>query len=76
MTYTAYDGIFSSAGWLTFWIILFAILALASLTWFFLYIEQSQNRNWKTTTLIVIITALLVTFEIQLLLFRANVVFT
>lgn len=75
MTYTAYDGLISSSGWLTFWLVLFSILTVAALTWFFLYIEHSQNKNKKTTTLIIVINALIIAFELQLIFLRINVVY-
>ena len=74
MVFTAYDGILTG-GLLTFLLVLFAILAVAALIWFVLYIEMSQRKNWKLSIIILVINSLLIAFEIQLILLKVNVVF-
>lgn len=74
MVFTAYDGILTG-GLLTFLLILFAILSIAAFIWFVLYIEMSQRKNWKLSITILVINSLLIAFEIQLILLKANVVF-
>ncbi|MCK4897078.1 MAG: hypothetical protein KAS47_09720 [Candidatus Heimdallarchaeota archaeon] len=73
MVYTIYNGVLTG-GWLTFFLVLFSILTVASIIWFILYIEMSQRRNWKLTTLIVVITSLITAFEIQLILLQIGVI--
>ena len=53
MAFTEYSGIITG-GLLTFLLVLFIILAIASIIWFLLYIEMSQQRNWKMSTIIVV----------------------
>jgi hypothetical protein len=74
MVFTAYDGILTG-GLLTFLLVLFAILSIAALIWFVLYIEMSQRKNWKLSISILLINSLLIAFEIQLILLKVNVVF-
>ncbi|MHA1222694.1 MAG: hypothetical protein ACTSSG_05600 [Candidatus Heimdallarchaeaceae archaeon] len=74
MAYTEYNGILVG-GWLTFTLVLFAILAIASILWFFFYVEMSQKKNWKTTLMILIITSLLTAFELQLIFLKTNIIF-
>ena len=73
MVFTAYNGIITG-GLLTFLLVLFLILAIASIIWFFLYIEMSQKRNWKMSTMIIVITCLTTAFAIQLVLIKIGVV--
>ena len=73
MVYTSYDGIFTG-GLLTFLLVLISILTIASLIWGILYTEMSQRKSKRNSILIVIINALLITFEIQLILLKANVI--
>ncbi len=73
MVFTQYNGIITG-GLLTFLLALFIILAIASIIWFFLYIEMSQQRNWKMSTLIVVLTSLVTAFAIQLILIKIGVV--
>jgi len=74
MAYTPYSGIFTG-GFLTFMVIFFAILSVISIFWFLLYIEMSQRKNWKLSSLLLIIASLLTAFEIQLILLTAGVIF-
>lgn len=74
MAYTAYNGLLTG-GWLTFMVVVFSILTVASILWFILYVEMSQRKNWKMVVLIVFICALITAFEIQLILLKTNVVF-
>ncbi|MCE7739176.1 MAG: hypothetical protein KAU62_11355 [Candidatus Heimdallarchaeota archaeon] len=74
MAYTAYNGLLTG-GWLTFMVVVFSILTVASIIWFILYVEMSQRKNWKMVVLIVFICALITAFEIQLILLKTNVVF-
>jgi len=46
MAYEAYNGLLTG-GWLTFVLVLFAILSVAAILWFILYVEMSQRKNWK-----------------------------
>ena len=73
MVYTIYNGVITG-GFLTFLLVLFSILTIVSIIWFILYIEMSQRRNWKLTTLIVVITSLITAFEIQLILLQIGVI--
>lgn len=73
MVYTIYNGVLTG-GLLTFFLVLFSILTVASIIWFILYIEMSQRRNWKLTTLIVVITSLVTAFEIQLILLQIGII--
>ncbi len=73
MVFTVYNGVFSG-GFLTFLMVLFCILAVASIIWFLLYIEMSQQRNWKLSTLIIVITSLFTAFAIQLILVKIGVI--
>ena len=73
MVFTAYDGIIKG-GFLTFLLVLFIILAIASIIWFFLYIEMSQQRNWKLSTLIIVLTSTVTAFAIQLILIKIGIV--
>ncbi len=73
MVYTIYNGVLTG-GWLTFCLVLFSILTVASIIWLLLYIEMSQRRTWKLTTLIVVITSLVTAFEIQLILLVLGVI--
>ncbi|MCK5410060.1 MAG: hypothetical protein KAJ30_07330 [Candidatus Heimdallarchaeota archaeon] len=73
MVYTIYNGVLTG-GFLTFLLVLFSILTMASIIWFILYIEMSQRRNWKLTALIVVITSLITAFEIQLILLQIGVI--
>jgi len=73
MVYTIYNGVLTG-GWLTFFLVLFSILTVASIIWLLLYIEMSQRRNWKLTTLIVVITSLVTAFEVQLILLVLGVI--
>ena len=74
MAYTAYNGLLTG-GWLTFMVVVFSILTVASIIWFILYVEMSQRKNWKMVVLIVFICALITAFEIQLILLKINVIF-
>lgn len=74
MAVTGYAGIFAG-GWLTFMLVIFTILTIASIIWLILYVEMSQNKNWKLTLLIAIITAIVTAMEIQLILIKSNVIF-
>ncbi|MHA2358247.1 MAG: hypothetical protein ACXABK_05720 [Candidatus Heimdallarchaeaceae archaeon] len=74
MAFTPYSGIFTG-GFLTFMVVLFAILSVASIIWFLLYIEMSQRKTVKLTIVFLIITSLLIAFEIQLILLSAGVIF-
>ncbi len=74
MAYTAYNGLLTG-GWLTFMVVVFSILTIASIIWFILYVEMSQRKNWKMITLLIIICALITAFEIQLILLKINVIF-
>lgn len=74
MVFTAYDGILTG-GLLTFLLVLFAILSVAALIWFILYIEMSQRKNWKLSIIILVVNSLIIAFEIQLILLKVNVVF-
>ncbi|MCG3225163.1 MAG: hypothetical protein H7647_11900 [Candidatus Heimdallarchaeota archaeon] len=73
MVYTIYNGVLTG-GWLTFCLVLFSILTVASIIWLLLYIEMSQRQNWKLTTLIVVITSLVTAFEVQLILLVLGVI--
>lgn len=73
MVYTIYNGVLTG-GWLTFCLVLFSILTVASIIWLLLYIEMSQRRDWKLTTLIVVITSLVTAFEVQLILLVLGVI--
>ena len=73
MVYTIYNGVLTG-GWLTFFLVLFSILTVASIIWFILYIEMSQRRSWKLTTLILVITSLVTAFEIQLILLQIGII--
>ena len=74
MVYTAYNGLLTG-GWLTFMVVVFSILTIASILWFILYVEMSQRKNWKMVVLIVFICAVITAFEIQLILLKMNVIF-
>ena len=74
MAYEAYNGLLTG-GWLTFVLVLFAILSVAAILWFIFYVEMSQRKNWKMVIGIVVICALLTAFEIQLILLKINIVF-
>ena len=74
MAYTAYNGLLTG-GWLTFMLVVFSILTVASILWFILYVEMSQRKNWKMVVLIIFICALITAFEIQLILLKINVIF-
>lgn len=74
MAYTAYNGLLTG-GWLTFMLVVFSILTVASILWFILYVEMSQRKNWKMVVLIVFICALITAFEIQLILLKIDVIF-
>ncbi len=74
MVYTPYNGIFTS-GFLTFMVVFFGIISLATLIWFFLYVEMSERKDWKTGVLISVVNVLLIAFEIQLILLKVNVIF-
>ena len=74
MAYTAYNGLLTG-GWLTFMVVVFSILTVASILWFILYVEMSQRKNWKMVVLIIFICALITAFEIQLILLKINVIF-
>ncbi len=74
MVYTAYNGLLTG-GWLTFMVVVFSILTVASILWFILYVEMSQRKNWKMVVLIVFICAVITAFEIQLILLKMNVIF-
>ena len=74
MAYEEYNGLLTG-GWLTFVLVLFAILSVAAILWFILYVEMSQRKNWKMVIGIVVICALLTAFEIQLILLKTNIVF-
>jgi len=74
MAFTPYNGIFTG-GFLTFMVIFFGIISLLSLIWFFLYVEMSERKQWKTGVLISVINVLLIAFEIQLILLKVNVIF-
>ncbi len=73
MVYTIYNGLITG-GWLTFFLVLFSILTVASIIWFILYMEMSQRKTWKLTTLIVVITSLITAFEIQLILLQIGII--
>ncbi|MHA1217947.1 MAG: hypothetical protein ACTSSN_05300 [Candidatus Heimdallarchaeaceae archaeon] len=74
MAYTAYNGLLTG-GWLTFMVVVFSILTVASIIWFIMYVEMSQRKNWKMVVLIVFICAVITAFEIQLILLKMNVIF-
>ena len=74
MAYTPYKGIFTG-GFLTFMVVFFGIIVIATLIWFFLYVEMSERKDWKTGVLISVINVLLIAFEIQLILLKTNVIF-
>lgn len=74
MAYTAYNGLLTG-GWLTFMVVVFSILTVASIIWFILYVEMSQRKNWKMVVLIIFICAVITAFEIQLILLKINVIF-
>lgn len=74
MVYTAYNGLLTG-GWLTFMVVVFSILTVASILWFIMYVEMSQRKNWKMVALIVFICAVITAFEIQLILLKLNVIF-
>jgi len=74
MVYIAYKGILTG-GWLIFFLVVFSILAIVGLVWLFLYVETSQRREWKTTTLLIVGNALILAFEIILILVKAGVNF-
>jgi hypothetical protein len=74
MAFTPYNGIFTG-GFLTFMVIFFGIIALFTLIWFFLYVEMSERKDWKTGVLISVINVLLIAFEIQLILLKTNIIF-
>lgn len=74
MVYTAYNGLLTG-GWLTFMVVVFSILTVASILWFIMYVEMSQRKNWKMVALIVFICAVITAFEIQLILLKMNVIF-
>ena len=73
MVFTEYNGLITG-GFLTFLLVLFIILSIASIIWFFLYIEMSQQRNWKLSTLIIVLTSLVTAFTIQLILIKIGVI--
>ena len=73
MAFTEYSGIITG-GLLTFLLVLFIILAIASIIWFLLYIEMSQQRNWKMSTIIVVIASLTTAFAIQLILIKIGII--
>jgi hypothetical protein len=73
MAFTPYNGIFTG-GFLTFMVVFFGIITLATLIWFFLYVEMSERKQWKTGVLISVINVLLIAFEIQLILLKVNVI--
>ena len=72
MVYTAYNGVLHG-GWLTFCLVIFSILTIAAIIWFLLYIEMSQRKSWKMTSIIVVICSLVTAFEIQLILLQVGV---
>ncbi len=74
MAVTGYDGIFTG-GWLTFMLVIFTILTIASVVWLVLYVEMSKNKTWKMTLSIAIITAIVTAMEIQLILIKSNIIF-
>ncbi len=74
MAVTGYDGIFTG-GLLTFMLVIFTILTIASIIWLILYVEMSQNKTWKMTLSISIITAIVTAMEIQLILIKSNIIF-
>ena len=74
MVYVANRGLIFG-GWLTFLLVLFAILALACIVWFLLYVEMSQRKNWKMIVVGIIISSMIIAFELQLILLKANVIF-
>lgn len=74
MAVISYAGIFAG-GWLTFMLVVFTILTLASIIWLILYVEMSKNKTWKLTLFIAIITAIVTAMEIQLILIKSNVIF-
>jgi len=74
MAYEAYNGLLTG-GWLTFVLVLFAILSVAAITWFIFYVEMSQRKNWKMVTLIIVLNSLIVAFAIQLILLKSSVIF-
>lgn len=61
-------------GWLIFLIVLFTILSIASIIWLVLYVETSQRKNWKVLTFIVIITAIILAFELEFVLLQNNII--
>ncbi|MHA1303171.1 MAG: hypothetical protein ACTSQE_00925 [Candidatus Heimdallarchaeaceae archaeon] len=73
MVYTAYEG-FLKGGWLIFWLVLFSILTVAVLIWVFLYFQTSQNKSRKMSIFIIVLNVLIIAFEIQLILIKANVI--
>ena len=73
MAFTEYSGIITG-GLLTFLLVLFIILAIASIIWFLLYIEMSQQRNWKMSTIIVVLASLTIAFAIQLILIKIGII--
>ncbi|MCK4844835.1 MAG: hypothetical protein KAS95_04110 [Candidatus Heimdallarchaeota archaeon] len=74
MAVISYAGIFAG-GWLTFMLVVFTILTIASIIWLILYVEMSKNKTWKLTLFIAIITAVVTAMEIQLILIKSNVIF-
>ena len=74
MAFVEYNGIFTG-GLLTFMVVFFGILSFAAILWFILYVEMSQRKNWKTVVLILLLNSLLLAFEIQMILLKANVIF-
>ena len=74
MAVTGYDGIFAG-GWLTFMLVIFTILTIASVVWLILYVEMSKNKTWKMTLSVALITAIVTAMEIQLILIKSNVIF-
>ena len=74
MAVISYAGIFAG-GWLTFMLVVFSILTLASIIWLILYVEMSKNKTWKLTLFIALITAIVTAMEIQLILIKSNVIF-
>ncbi|MHA1778073.1 MAG: hypothetical protein ACTSYN_00715 [Candidatus Heimdallarchaeaceae archaeon] len=61
-------------GWLVFLIVLFTILAVAAITWLVLYVETSQRKSWKMITTIIILSSIIIAFDLQFILLKSNVI--
>ncbi|MHA1685009.1 MAG: hypothetical protein ACTSYD_01245 [Candidatus Heimdallarchaeaceae archaeon] len=61
-------------GWLVFLIVLFTILAVVAITWLVLYVETSQRKSWKMITTIIILSSIIIAFDLQFILLKSNVI--